>query len=84
MSHSVFTIPYYDSAFEPGCVIEQEEGRFSMRVQSAGDIILKTGQLIGADPFILVGDAPFVQPVPTGTFAVRLSVAKIDDAERAG
>ena len=82
MSHSVFTIPYYDSAFEPGCIIEQEEGRFSMRVQSAGDLILKTGQLIGADPFILVGDAPFVQSVPTGTFSVRLAIAKIDDDER--
>lgn len=82
MSASVFSVPYYDDAFEPGCVIERDEGRFEMRVQNAGDIILTSGQLIGADPFILVGDAPFVQPVPTGTFPVRLAIAKIDDDER--
>ncbi|OUS28660.1 hypothetical protein A9Q99_11655 [Gammaproteobacteria bacterium 45_16_T64] len=82
MSTLTFTIPYYDSAFEEGCSITRDEGRFDMRVKSAGDIIISSGELIGADPFILVGDAPFVQTVPVGTFPVRLAVAKIDDDER--
>ena len=82
MSKPVFTVPYYDSVFEPECVIDREEGRFEMRVQAAGEIKLTTGELVGADPLILVGLAPFVQKVPVGDFPVRLAVAKVDGDER--
>jgi len=82
MSKPVFNVPYYDSAFESGCVIDREEGRFEMRVQAAGEVVMTSGELIGADPLILVGIAPFVQTVPVGSFPVQLAVAKFDGDER--
>ena len=82
MSNLLFIVPDYENAFVTGAFVEREGGRFDFRVKDAGDVKLISGHIIAADPYILVGDAPFTLPVPQGTFPVRLALANVDSDER--
>jgi hypothetical protein len=77
----------FTRAFEPDFTIEVEEdaggegpvrNRYTFHTQSAGDLIVSTGRIAAADPFVnLTETLPFVTPVPNGRFPVTLSVVKI-------
>lgn len=74
----------FDKAFSPGFTVETEEERngktvtekVPFRVVNAGALKLPSGRISVADPFIALSDAkPLEQPVPAGTYPVRLAVA---------
>src|SRR6202012_2975853 len=71
-------IEYLESALEDGC----QAGGVTLTHQSVGELSLPTGQLVASDPFVCPEQAPFVQPLPPGTYPVALSVAQIDDDQR--
>ncbi len=79
----------FTRAFEPDFAIEVEEDidgqapvavRYPFHTQSAGDVIISSGRITAADPFVNLTDTPpFLTPVPNGRFPVTLAVAKIGD-----
>lgn len=80
--------PFYARAFErafaANYAIETSERlqdgtdlrqRLAFNVIEIGKLIIESGQICAADPFVFLGDAkPFTQAVPNGTFRVRLAV----------
>lgn len=73
----------FDKAFTPGFTVttrtklngETVVETVPFKVVEAGTLKLPSGRLSAADPFIALSDAkPFAQPVPSGTFPVRLAV----------
>lgn len=79
----------FSRAFEPDFSIEVEEDidgqaptlvRYPFHTQGAGDLIITSGRIAAADPFVNLTDTPpFTTPVPNGRFPVTLAVAKIGD-----
>jgi hypothetical protein len=74
----------FDKAFEPGFKAETEEDLgdgtteprvTAFRVIGIGKVIITSGRIAAADPFVGLQTAkPFTQAVPTGAFPVRLAV----------
>lgn len=77
-------VAVFDRAFGEGFTVTtrgKREGKdwvekVPFRAVNAGSVNLPSGRISAADPFIALSDAkPFAQPVPKGTFPVRLAVA---------
>lgn len=73
----------FDKAFAPGFTVttrteldgETVVETVPFKVVEAGTLKLPSGRVSAADPFIALSDAkPFAQPIPSGTFRVRLAV----------
>ncbi len=74
----------FDRAFAPGFSAEAQSPyedkirveHVPFKVVAAGDVVIVSERIAAADPFVALGVQPaFVQPVPNGTFPVRLAVA---------
>jgi hypothetical protein len=75
----------FDKAFIPGfSVTDRSEYQGQTRVEqvpfkvvSAGNLVIVSGRICAADPFVQLSDRPaFTQAVPNGSFPVRLAVAE--------
>lgn len=74
----------FKDAFKPGFRVEEtvknadgttRQQTTAFRVINAADLIVKSGRVAAADPFVSLTDmTPFTQTVPNGTFPVRLAV----------
>lgn len=75
----------FDAAFAPGFKVttrdtldgETRVETVPFRIVDAGPLLVPSGRVSAADPFIALSDAlPFTQTIPIGTFPVRLAVGE--------
>ena len=68
-------------AFTPGFVGEADEKRYPIRTIRIGEVLISSGRVILADPFLMsTRDRPLTIPVPPGRYPVDLAVADAGDS----
>lgn len=71
-------IPDLSQAFTDGHKVSAESLELTLKTVKIGDVVLPTGRLIACDPFVYRERGPFTTSVPTGTYPVILSIAKVE------
>ena len=76
-------MPYQLSTSDVESAFSAGNGNSSGRFLNlhAGDLIIAEGRVAASDPFVEPDSPPFSQPVPNGSFPVRLAIARLDGGD---
>jgi hypothetical protein len=78
MEHTDFAL-----AFQDGATIADAQGTLAtMRVQSLGELVAPSGQIIACDPLTAIEPQPFAQHIAPGRYPVLASVAALANGDQ--
>jgi hypothetical protein len=78
MEHTDFAL-----AFQDGATIADGQGTLAtMRVQSLGELVAPSGQIIACDPLTAIEPAPFAQRIAPGRYPVLASLAALANGDQ--
>jgi hypothetical protein len=72
----------YSGAFVHGRAVSGLNTAGVLRVIQIGKLAVPSGKIVACDPLVFFDSRPFTHAVPTGEFAVILSIARFEEDER--
>ncbi len=78
MEHTDFALAFQDGA----TITDAEWTVATMRVQSLGDLVAPTGEIIACDPLTAIEPTPFAQRIAPGRYPVFASMAALANGDQ--